>query len=43
MKVDTIQKTHESIQQGKKQDYKKPVIRIKLNWFNSWMIRFFNS
>jgi len=30
LKGDTIQKTYESIQQGKKQDRKKPVIQIKL-------------
>jgi len=35
MKVDTIQKTYESIQQGKKQDQKRPVIWIKLIWFDS--------
>jgi len=29
-KVDMIQKTYESIQQGKKQDQKKLVIQIKL-------------
>jgi len=43
MKVDTIQKTYELIQQGIKQDQQKPVIWIKLIWFDSWMIWFINS
>jgi len=43
LKGDTIQKTYESIQQGKKQDRKKPVIQIKLIWFDSLTMWFFNS